>query len=78
MTMELICPNCNKIISSDNINVTTDLAKCGNCNSLHKASDLVASIDEKALATPPTGTKIQLKKGLGDSIEIFGCVLKSI
>ncbi len=30
-TMELICPNCNKTIESDNINITTDLAKCQHC-----------------------------------------------
>lgn len=69
--MELICAKCNKIITPDNINVATDLAKCGHCHALHKASELVNAIDEKALATPLAGSKIQVRKRPDDIIEIF-------
>ena len=71
MTTALICPNCNRAIESDNINVMTDLAKCGQCGTITKASSLVAVQDEKSLATPPKGSSIQVTKEMGDTVKIF-------
>ena len=71
MTTELICPNCNKAIESDNINITTDLAKCGHCGTITKASSLVSAQDDKSLSTPPKGSSIQVTKEMGDTIKLF-------
>lgn len=69
--MELVCPTCNWKIDSSNINVVTDLAKCGYCGAIYKASSLVSASDDKTLATPPKGSKIELTKEIGDSIQLF-------
>lgn len=69
--MELICSNCHKAIDTNNINIATDLAKCGNCGAIHKASALVPSSDDKKLASPPAGSKIQMTKEMDGSIKIF-------
>ncbi len=70
-TMELTCPKCDHTIDPIDINIATDLAKCSNCNSLYKASELASSIDENSLIIPPTGSKVELKRGLGEGFEIF-------
>ena len=61
--MELLCPDCTASISTDNINISTDLAKCEKCNSIHKASELVdkKEIDQKEVLSMPDS----LKSGLG-------------
>ncbi len=69
--MELICPNCKAAISPDNINISSDLAKCDTCNSIHKASELADSKSINKINNPPSGTKIIIKKGLDDSVELF-------
>lgn len=71
MTTELLCPNCNKTIDSDNINITTDLAKCGHCGTIAKASLLVSAQDDKSLSTPPKGSAIKVTKEMGDTIKLF-------
>ena len=68
--MELICTICKWTIDSANINVVTDLAKCGHCGTIHKASILAHMVDDKILATPPRGSKIELTKEIGDNILI--------
>ncbi len=68
--MELICPNCSAIIDADNINVMTDLAKCVRCNTLHKASALVAYGVEKTSEHPPKGSMIKLSRESGDMVNI--------
>lgn len=69
--MELICPDCKATISPDSVNISSDLAKCDKCNSIHKASDLADSKSIDKINNPPTGTKMTIKKGFDDSIEMF-------
>jgi len=69
--MELICSVCKATISSDNVNIASDLAKCDKCNSIHKASDLADSKSIDKINHPPTGSKITIKKGFDDSIELY-------
>lgn len=69
--MELICPNCKATILPDNVNISSDLAKCDKCNSIHKASELADSKSIDKINNPPTGTKMTIKKGFDDSIELF-------
>lgn len=69
--MELICPDCKATISPDNVNIASDLAKCDKCNSIHKASELADSKSIDKINNPPTGTKMTIKKGFDDSIELF-------
>lgn len=71
MTTELNCPNCNRALDSDNINITTDLAKCEHCGTISKASSLVTSQDDKSLATPPKGSSIEVTKEMGDTVKVF-------
>ena len=71
MTTELICPNCNRTIESDNINIVTDLAKCGYCGTIAKASSLVSAQEEKSLATPPKGSSIEVTKEMGNTVKLF-------
>lgn len=66
--MKLICTKCSAEIKAENINITTDLAKCDNCGSIYKVSDLSHSLEKKDI-NPPNGSKIILKKGLNDEIE---------
>ena len=69
--MELVCTTCRMKIDSADVNISTDLAKCGHCGAIHRASSLVPAIDSKTLATPPVGSKIEIIKGMGDSFQIF-------
>lgn len=69
--MELICPSCKATISPDNVNISSDLAKCDKCNSINKASELADSKSIDKINNPPTGTKMTIKKGFDDSIELF-------
>ncbi len=69
--MKLICPSCKATISPDNVNISTDLAKCDKCNSIHKASELADSKSIDRINHPPSGTKMIVKKGFDDSIELF-------
>lgn len=69
--MQLTCSNCHQSIDSNNINVATDLAKCGHCGTIHKASSLVTSSDDKKLTSPPAGSKIRMTKEMDGSIKIF-------
>ena len=71
MTLELICPNCSRIIQSDNINIATDLAKCGHCGTITKASLLVFAQDDKSLASPPKGSSVEVTKEMGDTVKVF-------
>jgi hypothetical protein len=69
--MELICPTCKTTISPDNVNISSDLAKCDKCKSIHNASKLVDGKTTDKLNHPPAGSKMTIKKGFDDSIEIF-------
>ncbi|MFK8044863.1 MAG: hypothetical protein AB8B72_05170 [Crocinitomicaceae bacterium] len=67
--MNLNCANCNTEIKSENINISTDLAKCEKCGSIHKVSDLTKSLKKKDF-TPPNGSKIIMEKGMDGKIEM--------
>ena len=69
--IELVCTTCRMRIDSADVNISTDLAKCAHCGAIHKASSLVPAVDAKTLATPPVGSKVELKQGIGDSFQIF-------
>ena len=69
--MKLVCTTCRMPIDSENVNISTDLAKCVHCGAIHKASSLIPAVDAKTLATPPPGSKIEMQKGMGDSFQIF-------
>ncbi len=66
--MNLSCANCHAAIKSENVNISTDLAKCDKCDTIHKASDLINTIKEKDLR-PPSGSKISMEKGYDRSFE---------
>ncbi len=65
--MNLRCTSCNREINSENINITTDLAKCGKCGAIHKVSLLVNPVKKEDL-NPPIGSKIIMKKGINGNI----------
>lgn len=69
--MELICPICRASISAVNVNISTDLAKCDKCNSIHKASELADRKSIDKINNPPSGAKMVVKKKMDDSIELF-------
>jgi hypothetical protein len=69
--MTLVCPTCNTSIANVDVNITTDLAKCNNCGSIHKVSSLVANEDEKYISTPPNGSLIALNKNYDGTIELY-------
>ena len=69
--MELICTTCKRTIDSTNINVVTDLAKCEYCGAIHKLSSLVSVVEDKTLAVPPKGAKIELTREFDDNFLIF-------
>ena len=69
--MELICTKCNRKIDSTDVNISTDLAKCAHCGAIHKVSSLVPAVDSKTLATPPAGSKVEIRNKMGDNFQIF-------
>ncbi|MCH2023938.1 MAG: hypothetical protein MK207_15790 [Saprospiraceae bacterium] len=69
--MKLICQKCKAIILHENVNISSDLAKCDRCNSIHKASDLADSNSIYNINNPPNGTKIIIKKQLDGSTVLF-------
>jgi hypothetical protein len=68
--MELICPNCKTTILPINVNVSSDLAKCEKCNSIYKASSLDDRKSIDRINNPPVGTRILVKVGFNDSVEV--------
>jgi hypothetical protein len=55
--MQVVCPRCDRVLSGDDMNVVTDLARCPNCAEVFKLSSLVevneaGSVD---LNDPPKG-----------------------
>ena len=56
--MKLICPKCSGAIDGEDVNVASDLAKCGPCDEVFKASELMADIDLSQGLEPPEGSAI--------------------
>jgi hypothetical protein len=55
--MEVRCPKCDRLLDSEEVNVTADTAFCRDCDEAFKLSDLVQEEEEIAvdLANPPKG-----------------------
>jgi hypothetical protein len=68
--MIIDCPKCGKQITSDAINITTDLAECKYCNFLFRLSESVYISEIVWLSEPPHGSKISISK-IDDKFEIF-------
>ncbi len=69
--MKLICPNCQTVIFSENVNISSNLAKCNKCKSTHRISDLADRNIIEKINTPPRNAKIRVKKMQDGSIELF-------
>ena len=69
--MELFCPNCNAKILPDNVNISSDLAKCDKCHTIHKVSELAGSKSSAKIKTPLPGSRITMKKSFNDSVVLF-------
>lgn len=71
--MKLICPKCKAEIIYENINIETDLAKCDECKSFHKASKLIAGDVKKPENSDNLlrGSKIDINTSVDNSIELF-------
>lgn len=59
--MKLVCPRCRAKVMPADVNVATDLAKCGNCHEILKASALVEEAEALADLAPPAGSRIALE-----------------
>lgn len=53
--MEVVCPKCRQPIAGDDLNVSTDLARCRTCDALYTLSELVADEPPVDLGQPPWG-----------------------
>jgi len=67
--MNINCKNCHSSITSENVNIATDVAMCSSCDSVFKASELIKG-SKKVDLTPPTGSTIEVKKGFNRDVEI--------
>ncbi len=56
--MDLTCPKCESRIEPEDVNVSANLAKCGDCGGIYKASDLTERLDPRTDLEPPTGSAI--------------------
>lgn len=68
--MNLVCGKCGADIDPQHVNIATDLAKCENCNSLFRASELSEKVALKDLLKLPAGSKLQLEQLSGSTIQI--------
>ena len=68
--MELLCNNCGAVILAQDVNIATDLAKCGSCNTLLRASQLKEKVNLSKLLQLPAGAVVQLQQGFNKSIEL--------
>lgn len=60
------CPNCQAEVSSEHINIKTDLAKCTSCNTIFKVSEsiVIDSVpDTFDIQSPPKGAWIRHENG---------------
>ena len=57
------CPNCNSVISRENINISTDIGQCQTCDHIFKISENLNNDidDEFDINTPPNGAWITKK-----------------
>jgi hypothetical protein len=69
--MNLICPKCKITIKPESVNITTDLAKCDNCNSIFKVSELTHSQELNEISNPPKGSLIEVERNNDDSMELL-------
>jgi predicted Zn finger-like uncharacterized protein len=62
--MKLTCPNCGSAIAGENVNIAADVARCGECEEVFKASDLVDAAEPAEAVEPPGDTKIRFETDL--------------
>lgn len=57
----LKCIKCSRQIAADDVNIETDLAKCGACGAVFRASDALDAIDSTGidLSSPPNGVRLE-------------------
>lgn len=57
----ITCPNCDREIGSENLNIQTDIAKCDSCQNIFKVSEiLVNQVDANFnMSKPPKGAWIE-------------------
>lgn len=68
--MNICCPFCGKIVSTELLNVNTDLGKCSNCGTVFKVSEAVSKNELSSVINPPFGSGIVLEKQDEGSIKI--------
>lgn len=66
--MKLVCSTCGSTIQPQDVNIATDMAKCSNCNSLHRASELIEKVDITDLLVMPPNAKVIMEQGRNKSI----------
>ena len=74
--MELYCPTCSAVLDPAEVNIAADLAKCTQCNSLHKVSELtqerrsvVPHESQEVSVVPPRHSKIAVSTEDQSAIE---------
>lgn len=67
--MDLNCKDCKNKIEPFNINVTTDLAKCGICGSIQRASELLLDLEIEEELKTLKGSEILISQGVNDKFE---------
>lgn len=71
-SIQLVCPNCSASIDPADVNVSIDLAKCGNCNNMFKVSELVPNGEESERVTElPKDSLIRVERAIGNATEII-------
>lgn len=68
--MQLLCPTCKSEITSDNMQISSDIAKCTSCNSIHKISELIELV-KPVSSSPPAGSVIEMTQGRNETLEIL-------
>ncbi|MCG8701149.1 MAG: hypothetical protein MI922_24055 [Bacteroidales bacterium] len=69
--MELVCPHCSSEIEPANVNISTDLAKCTECDEIFKASELIEKNEVYKVQYPPFDTKFEMVTKSDNSFEFY-------
>jgi hypothetical protein len=73
--MELICNNCGATINPQDINIATNMAKCGSCNAVFRANELKERFKTSELLVLPPNAKVQLKQHSNGTLELGATAL---
>ncbi|WP_207535685.1 hypothetical protein [Desertivirga arenae] len=55
--MKLLCPNCNSLITRDNVNLRTSICYCTSCDEFFKVSEFLSPFQQLQEAEKPSHTK---------------------